>query len=80
MKTVVITSNTSWYLYNFRKNTILALLESGYRVIAVAPKDEYSQKLEELGAGYHHVGIDQANEYLSFGLVGLHRGQKRASR
>lgn len=59
MKTVVITSNTSWYLYNFRKNTILALMENGYRVIAVAPEDEYSHKLAELGAGYYHVGIDQ---------------------
>ncbi|MCK6263219.1 glycosyltransferase family 4 protein [Vibrio sp. ZSDE26] len=59
MKTVAITSNTSWYLYNFRKNTILALLNEGYRVLAIAPKDDYSKKLEELGAEYHHIAIDQ---------------------
>nr|WP_321278107.1 glycosyltransferase family 4 protein [uncultured Vibrio sp.] len=58
-KTVVITSNTSWYLYNFRKNTILALIKEGYRVIAVSPKDEYSQKLADLGAEYQHIEIDQ---------------------
>ncbi|MEZ9778854.1 glycosyltransferase family 4 protein [Vibrio sp. 10N.261.54.A5] len=58
-KTVVITSNTSWYLYNFRKNTILALLKEGYRVIAVSPKDDYSQKLADLGAEYQHIEIDQ---------------------
>ena len=45
--TIAITANTSWYLYNFRKNTILALLEQGYRVIAIAPVDDYSQKLTD---------------------------------
>lgn len=59
MKTIVITSNTSWYLYNFRKNTILALLKDGYRVIAIAPKDDYSIKLQELGTEYYHISIDQ---------------------
>ncbi|WP_413282515.1 glycosyltransferase family 4 protein [Vibrio sp. MA40-2] len=59
MKTVVITSNTSWYLYNFRKNTILALIEKGYKVIAISPKDDYSKKLKDLGADYYHIGIDQ---------------------
>lgn len=59
MNTVVITSNTSWYLYNFRKNTILALIDAGYRVIAIAPQDEYSNKLEVLGAEYNHIEIDQ---------------------
>ncbi|MEQ6344627.1 glycosyltransferase family 4 protein [Vibrio cyclitrophicus] len=59
MGTVVITSNTSWYLYNFRKNTILALVNTGYRVIAIAPQDHYSKKLEALGVDYHHIAIDQ---------------------
>lgn len=59
MKSVVVTSNTSWYLYNFRKNTILALLDEGYRVLAIAPQDNYSKKLQELGAEYHHIEIDQ---------------------
>lgn len=56
---MVITSNTSWYLYNFRKNTILSLIENGYHVIGVAPKDEYSEKIEQLGATFIHVNIDQ---------------------
>lgn len=59
MKTIVISSNTSWYLYNFRRNTISSLIESGYKVIAVSPRDDYSKKLEELGAKYIHVNIDQ---------------------
>lgn len=57
--TVALSSNTSWYLYNFRKNTILSLIEQGYQVIAIAPKDEYSRKLSELGCQFVHVNIDQ---------------------
>ncbi|MEZ9786456.1 hypothetical protein AB4339_16545 [Vibrio breoganii] len=49
MKNISISANTSWYLYNFRKNTILALIAKGYSVIAIAPEDEYSVKLSELG-------------------------------
>ncbi|MFA0358567.1 glycosyltransferase family 4 protein [Vibrio breoganii] len=79
MKTVVITSNTSWYLYNFRKNTILALLKEGYRVVAVSPQDAYSQKLTELGAEYCHISIDQGGTNpikdvgSFFGFVNLYR-------
>lgn len=59
-KTVVISANTSWYLYNFRKNTILAILAAGYRVIVVAPYDDYSERLEEIGAEYRHIYIDKS--------------------
>lgn len=78
-KTVVITSNTSWYLYNFRKNTILALIKEGYRVVAVSPKDDYSQKLVALGAEYQHIEIDQGGTNpvkdvgTFFGFLGLYR-------
>ena len=58
-KKLVISANTSWYLFNFRKNLIIHLLESGYEVLALAPKDEYSVKLNELGCGFHHINIDQ---------------------
>jgi len=59
LKTIAITSNTSWYLYNFRKNTILALLKEGYRVIAIAPEDDFSEKLRALGCAFVHVSMDQ---------------------
>ncbi|MBY7864693.1 glycosyltransferase family 4 protein [Vibrio fluvialis] len=59
MKIVAISSNTCWYLYNFRQNTIRALLSEGYHVIAIAPQDEYSQKLSDLGCEFIHIGIDQ---------------------
>jgi glycosyltransferase involved in cell wall biosynthesis len=59
MTTIAITANTSWYLYNFRKNTILALLENDYDVVAISPLDKYSEKLEALGCRFLTVSIDQ---------------------
>lgn len=57
--TIAISANTSWYLFNFRKNTIIALIEQGYKVIAISPKDEYSDKLLDLGCLFIHIDIDQ---------------------
>lgn len=58
-KIVAITANTGWYIYNFRKNTILALIEQGYEVIVCAPSDKYSSSIEELGCIYVPLMIDQ---------------------
>lgn len=58
-KRIVISANTSWYLFNFRKNLILALRNAGYRILAVAPQDSYSTRLSELGCEFHHIHIDQ---------------------
>jgi glycosyltransferase involved in cell wall biosynthesis len=44
-QTVTLSSNTSWYLYNFRASTIRRLLDEGYRVVCLSPVDDYSQKL-----------------------------------
>ena len=45
MKTVVLSANTSWYLYNFRASTIRRLVGESYRVLCLSPEDSYSQKL-----------------------------------
>ncbi|MFD2190046.1 glycosyltransferase family 4 protein [Pistricoccus aurantiacus] len=56
---VVLVSNTSWYLYNFRRGTILALREAGYRVVGLAPADEYSDRLvSELGIEHVPLTLD----------------------
>lgn len=62
MKTIAISANTSWYLFNFRANTIKKLINSGYRVLAIAPKDEYSEKLKMLGCSFVHISIDQSGK------------------
>ena len=51
--TIAIVVNTSWNIYNFRGGLVRALVGEGARVIAVAPPDEYSGRLEtELGATF----------------------------
>lgn len=59
MKTIAISANTSWYLYNFRKNTIISLLNTNYTVIIIAPRDKYSPLLENLGVKFIHIDIFQ---------------------
>ena len=34
-------SNCYWYIYNFRIDLIKLLKNKGYKVIVIAPKDEY---------------------------------------
>ena len=58
MHTILLTANTSWYLYNFRRSTIRALVEQGDRVICLAPPDEFSALLRELGAEFIPLSMD----------------------
>lgn len=44
---IVISSNTSWSIYNFRLNLIRALREEGFEVIIVAPYDKYTDALKK---------------------------------
>jgi len=57
-KTILITSNTSWYLFNFRKNTILRFIAEGYSIVCCAPLDAYSEKLSALGATFVNLKVD----------------------
>ncbi|RLA74067.1 MAG: glycosyltransferase family 1 protein [Epsilonproteobacteria bacterium] len=42
---IAIVSNTSWSLYNFRYKLAKLIKQNGYKVILVAPHDEYSDRL-----------------------------------
>jgi glycosyltransferase involved in cell wall biosynthesis len=44
---IVIVSNTSWSLFNFRFELAKAIKKSGYEVVLIAPYDEYSERLSE---------------------------------
>lgn len=58
LKTVAIVLNTSWNIYNFRLPLIRELVKIGYEVILIAPRDEYTKKLEEEGFKYYDIKID----------------------
>ena len=57
-KTIAIFINTSWNIYNFRLQLMTRLQGEGYRVVAIAPEDGYSQKIEEAGFEYHSIDIN----------------------
>lgn len=43
---ILVISNTSWSLYNFRLGLLRSLKADGWEVAAAAPEDEYSQRLQ----------------------------------
>ncbi len=58
MKTVAITLNTTWNIYNFRLNLMKYLRAQGYEVIAISPKDDYVEKLEDEGFKWYELKLD----------------------
>jgi len=58
MPKVVIALNTAWNLLNFRAGLIRALVAAGYEVVAVAPPDEYVERLSGLGCRYVPLPMD----------------------
>jgi glycosyltransferase involved in cell wall biosynthesis len=56
---VVIAYNTCWYVYNFRLPLIRALIGHGWRVTVLAPRDQYSVRVEAAGAAHRHISLDQ---------------------
>lgn len=59
MKTITLSANTSWYLYNFRGSTIRRLLQDGFTVVCLSPDDGYGDKLEqEFGCQWQELTMD----------------------
>lgn len=55
---IVISTNTSWNIYNFRLNLIKALQNEGHKIIAVAPRDNYVSKLESMGVKCYNISMN----------------------
>jgi len=55
---IIITANTAWNLVNFRGGLISRLVSEGFEVIAVAPGDEYCDRLRLLGCRYVPLVMD----------------------
>ena len=58
--TLVLSINASWNVLNFRRGLIAALREAGWRVVVLAPGDEYSPRLAEIGVEHLPIAIDSA--------------------
>lgn len=55
---IIISSNAAWNLHNFRSGLIKALIGHGYEVTAVAPDDEYSPRVRNLGCRFVGLPMD----------------------
>jgi len=55
---VLIALNTAWNLLNFRSGLIRTLVAAGHEVVAVAPPDEYVQRLIDLGCRFIPLPMD----------------------
>ncbi|UXP33639.1 glycosyltransferase family 4 protein [Reichenbachiella agarivorans] len=55
---IAITVNTSWNIYNFRSGLIRAIIAQGHQVIAIAPEDEFSQRLVDMGCTFRSIKMD----------------------
>ncbi|EMQ2846246.1 glycosyltransferase family 4 protein [Proteus mirabilis] len=56
---IILSANTSWYIYNFRKNTIIALLNDNHDITVVSTYDDYTSKLINLGVKFKEVYMDK---------------------
>ena len=56
-QSIALVANTSWSIYNFRLGVIKALIAAGHKVYAIAPRDDYSDKLTAAGATYVPIKV-----------------------
>lgn len=54
-KKILLVSNTSWYLHNYRLGLALYLKKAGYNVAAAAPYDRFSDKLKDAGIEFINI-------------------------
>ncbi|MDA9855248.1 glycosyltransferase family 4 protein [Paracoccaceae bacterium] len=71
---ILLAANTSWYLFNFRKNTIKRLVSEGYEVVCLAGDSEYGFELEKLGSKIetvklNNVSVNPFYELVSFASI-----------
>jgi glycosyltransferase involved in cell wall biosynthesis len=57
---ILVSANTSWYLYNFRLPLLRELVSRGHHVYALAPPDSYAKKLAEIGIEHIPINITRS--------------------
>ncbi len=56
---IAFVTNTCWNVYNFREGLVRYFLNRGDKVISLAPKDRYSNELEQWGIEFIDTPLDQ---------------------
>ncbi|EKJ98728.1 glycosyl transferase, group 1 family protein [Rhodopirellula baltica SH28] len=57
---IVYIANTDWYLYNFRRNLMVAAQESGHDVLALSPPGPYGARLNDLGISWQPLEMNRS--------------------
>ena len=68
---IAIVLNTSWNVFNFRLGLINALREDGNEIFVIAPPDQYSNRLVDMGFKFFPVRMDSrgVNPMKDFRLI-----------
>lgn len=57
---LLISTNTSWNIVNFREGLVRSLIEQGFRVAVAAGDADHQRAIEALGATFHRVPMDSS--------------------
>ncbi len=52
---IALVSNSTWSVFNFRADIIRMLIEDGFRVLVIAPEDDYAPRLRHMGCQIHPI-------------------------
>lgn len=58
---IIFSANSSRYLYNFRRNSIAALMKESHDIYCISPYDQFSEKLTSLGVNYIPMQLSRAS-------------------
>jgi glycosyltransferase involved in cell wall biosynthesis len=61
-KLIAFVSNSAWSIYNFRLDVIRFLHQNGYKLLVIAPDDEYSSLLIHEGCEYVSIDFNNRSE------------------
>ena len=70
---IVLVSNTSWYIYNFRLNLLYLINNKNYDLHVICPEDKYTKKIEELGFKIYHWPLNRRSLNPISELVAIYR-------
>lgn len=71
LKKIFITSNTAWFLYNFRSSLLKNLIKNGYVVYFCSPYDKYVDLLIQMGCSYEYINISRFGKNLFYEVKSL---------
>ena len=76
MNRIVLVANTSWSMMKFRLGVMKSLVDKGYDVIIIAPRDKHSDDFKELGCHYIELSMDNKGSNIFKDLRMLYKLQK----